>query len=41
MDEAFRTEVAEGFAFDEPCLVLGRPVLGALRTVFGALFGKR
>ena len=28
MDEAFRAEMAQGYAFDEPCLVLGRPLLG-------------
>jgi DNA helicase HerA-like ATPase len=27
MDEAFRSEMAAGYAFDEPCLVLGRPML--------------
>ena len=28
MDDAFRTEMAAGYAFDEPCLVLGSPILG-------------
>lgn len=26
MDEAFSKEMAAGYAFDEPCLVLGRPM---------------
>ncbi len=28
VDDAFRTEMTDGYAFDEPCLVLGRPLLG-------------
>ncbi|HEX6844928.1 MAG TPA: helicase HerA-like domain-containing protein [Actinomycetota bacterium] len=28
MDDTFRSEMAAGYAFDEPCLVLGRPMLG-------------
>jgi DNA helicase HerA-like ATPase len=28
MDDAFRAEMADGYAFDEPGLVLGRPMLG-------------
>ncbi|HEY5860839.1 MAG TPA: helicase HerA-like domain-containing protein, partial [Actinomycetota bacterium] len=27
MDEAFRSEMAQGYAFDEPCLTLGGPML--------------
>ena len=27
MDDAFRAEMAEGYAFDEPCLTIGRPML--------------
>ena len=27
MDEAFRTEMAAGYTFDEPCLLLGRPMV--------------
>lgn len=28
MDDAFRAEMAAGYGFDEPCLVLGSPLLG-------------
>ena len=28
MDDAFRTEMAAGYAFDEPVVVLGSPILG-------------
>ena len=26
MDEAFTAEMASGYAFDEPCVILGRPM---------------
>ena len=28
MDDAFRTEMAAGYAFDEPVVVFGSPILG-------------
>jgi hypothetical protein len=28
VDDAFRAEMAAGYGFDEPCLVLGSPLLG-------------
>jgi hypothetical protein len=27
MDEAFTAEMTEGYGFDEPCVILGRPMM--------------